>query len=364
MATNSITPVHDNFAEDALSSTDQRTRQASGAIVQFLMERVPEFRELQKIRQQGWENPQGDAFFRQQRNQADKANARTAQFFYQMMQRIGQELHQAVGAFAIQNKSLSQPIVLDMCMAPGGFLATALRLNPNARAVGFSLPVESGGHKILMPESRRVELRFLDITMLAADMGVTEVPVDHPDHGKFLPQQLKPDDLFDLVICDGQVLRTHSREEYRERREARRLTVTQLYLGLKHMRPGGTMVVLLHKLEAWDTVLLLRTVREFATVKVFKPRTSHSKRSSFYMVARNVQSQRTAAVHAIGGWKSIWKAATFGTDEEYQKTLHEGQPSVEEVLSEFGPELIRLGKDVWATQAKALAEAPFIKQQS
>ncbi|KAJ0166848.1 hypothetical protein CTA2_5605 [Colletotrichum tanaceti] len=364
MASNSITPFHNDFAEGPLSSIDQEIEQFRGAIVQFLLERVPEFRELHELRRRGWDNPKGDAYFRQQRNQADKASARSAQFFYQMMQRIGQELHQAVGAFAIPNDGLSQPMVLDMCMAPGGFLATALQLNPMARAVGFSLPVGSGGHKALMPNSRRVELRFLDITMLAADMGVTEVPVDHPDHGRFLPQQLRPDDRFDLVICDGQVLRTHAREDYREKREARRLTVTQLYLGLKHMRPGGTMVVLLHKLENWDTVLLLRTFGEFATVKVYKPRTSHCKRSSFYMVAGNVQSQRPAAARAMGRWKSIWEAATFGTDEAYRKTLQEGEPSVEEMLGDFGSELMRLGRDVWATQARALAEAPFIRQQS
>ncbi|KAK1987619.1 hypothetical protein LZ30DRAFT_818915 [Colletotrichum cereale] len=329
MENNHITSVHDDFAEDPLSSVGQGTHQANKVIVQFLMERVPEFRELQE----GWDNPQGDQYFHRQRHRADRANARTARFFYHMMQQIGKELHRAVGAFAIQNDSLTQPMILDMCMAPGGFLATALELNPRAHAVGFN-------------------------------MGVTEVPVGHPDHGEFLPQQLKPDDLFDLVICDGQVLRTHFRADYRERRESRRLILTQLSLGLEHTRPGGTMVVLLHKLEAWDTVLLLHVFGKFATVRLFKPRVSHAKRSSFYLVARDIQSQQTAAAHAIGNWKSIWKAATLGTEEEYWKTIRKAEPSVEELLGEFGSELIRLGKDIWATQARALAKAPFIKQQS
>ncbi|KAK2054936.1 hypothetical protein LY76DRAFT_663308 [Colletotrichum caudatum] len=291
METNSIASVHSSFARRALSS--------------------------------GWNNPQGDQYFQQQRDRSDKANARTARFFHHMMQRIGHKLHQFVNAFKIRSNSLSQPMIFDMCMAPGGFLATALEMNSSARAVGFSLPVEMGGHKVLIPTDERIDMKFLDITMLAADIGVTDVPVQHPEHGKFFPQQLKPYDI-----------------------------------------PGGTMVVLLHKLEAWDTLLLLHTFRKFATVRLFKPRTSHAKRSSFYMVAGNIESQQPAATHAIGNWKSIWKAATFGTDEEYWKTLSEGEPSVQEVLGEFGPELIILGKDVWATQARALAQAPFIRQRS
>ena len=50
---------------------------------------------------------------------------------------------------------------------------------------------------------------------------------------------------FDLVICDGQVLRTHARAGYKEAREARKLIVTQLALGSEHVRQGETMVVLL-----------------------------------------------------------------------------------------------------------------------
>src|SRR2546423_6558730 len=78
--------------------------------------------------------------------------------------------------------------------------------------------------------------------------------VTKPDARSLLPQQFDPGQLFDLVLCDGQVLRTHVRAPYREMREARRLAVTQLAIGLEHLRIGGTMVVLLHKVEATDTV--------------------------------------------------------------------------------------------------------------
>jgi hypothetical protein len=145
-------------------------------------------------------------------------------------------------------------------------------------------------HKALLPRDPNVRLRFLDVTMLATDMGVSVIPAEHVDAGNFLPQQFDPSQVFDLVLCDGRVLRTHARASYREKREARRLTIVQLALGLEHVRPGGTMVVLLHKLEAWDTVSLLYRFAKFSSVRFFKPKTGHAKRSSFYMVASDIKS--------------------------------------------------------------------------
>ena len=62
-------------------------------------------------------------------------------------------------------------------------------------------------------------------------------------------------------------------------------------------------------------------------------------------------------------WKKIWTTATFGTQEDYETVLMEGDETVENVLEEFGSELIRLGKKIWHVQAKALANAPFIREQ-
>ncbi|KAH7305860.1 hypothetical protein B0I35DRAFT_361480 [Stachybotrys elegans] len=334
--------------------------QAARIIIPYLLERVPEFRELHEIRLKGWKNPAGDRFFAKQRRQADQADEHTKQYFYTLMQRIAQAINNETGAFSIQNSDMSSPNrILDTCMAPGGFLSVALGLNMEADAIGFSLPVASGGHNILLPAYSNVEIRLLDVTMLAADLGTTDIPHDHPERDGFLPKQLQRDDLFDLAICDGQVLRTHSRMEYQERREARRLTTSQLAIGLSHLKPGGTMVVLLHKLEAWDTVLLLHRFSKFSKLRLFKPKMGHAKRSSFYMVAQDVQSQDPEALHAVERWREIWKAATFGSEEEYVKAIWAGEPSEQEVLDAFGPELIRMGKQVWITQARALAKASF-----
>jgi hypothetical protein len=59
----------------------------------------------------------------------------------------------------------------------------------------------------------------------------------------------------------------------------------------------------------------------------------------------------------------VWRAATFGTDEDFAEALRKGEQSAEEVLEEFGLELVRHGREVWETQANALAQAPFIKKQ-
>lgn len=204
------------------------------------------------------------------------------------MKRIAQELQGNTGAFRVQ--STPRPNILDMCMAPGAFLETALKLNPGSHALGFTLPLSDGGHRVHLPVYPNVTLKYLDITMLATDMGVSSIPAGHADAKNFLPTPFEGRRDFDIVLCDGQVLRTHSRASYREYRESCRLSFAQMVLGLERIKRGGTMVMLLHKLESWDAVLLLRTFSKFSSVGVYKPKHGHAKRSSFYMVAKNVDS--------------------------------------------------------------------------
>lgn len=313
---------------------------------------------------QGWDNPAGDEFFRKQRENADKCTKSMALVFYRTMRRIGEELNQVSNAFALGRKRAE---ILDLCMAPGGFLETAVRHNPGSSAVAFSLPVSDGGHAVLLPRDiKNVTKRFLDITLLAEDMGteMAAVPADHPDADGFLPRQLPGGQLFDLVLCDGQVLRTHERSSYRERREATRLTATQLALGLQHLRPGGAMILLSHKVEAMRTMKLICEFQSFSTVQLVKPRAGHTKRSSFYMIATKVQSQHPLAVQAVKNWEATWRTATFGSDDDYRKMMHRDEAGVEGLLERFGPQFVEMANDVWATQADALARAPFCSVSS
>ncbi|KAK2002782.1 hypothetical protein LX36DRAFT_567487 [Colletotrichum falcatum] len=353
-----------NLSSPEPNLDDQALERPRDVIIQYLTENVEEFSRLSVLRKKGWENPAGDTFFRKQRDTADNADEKTRQAFFNMMMGIAQHLHSHTRALKIRNPGPGRQRILDMCMAPGGFLSVALEKNPDAHALCFSLPASQGGHRVLLQPSPNVELRYMDITMLAEDMGVVGIPAGHPDSDNFVPRQLQSDDLFHLVFCDGQVLRPHEkfRASYREQCEARRLTATQLALGLEHLRPGGTMIVLLHKVEAWDTVLRLREFSRFSHVRLFKPGRAHAKRSSFYMIARNVRSQSAEALAAIGSWKEVWRAATFDVLEEKPPGHWRAEgPDPHDVIGDFGDELVRLGTQVWKIQADALEQSTFIK---
>lgn len=282
-----------------------------------------------------------------------------------MMQNIGLELESSTGAFDVAGEESGyQPRILDLCMAPGGFLFAAMQCNPGAIATAYSLPFEAGGHKVLLPENKNIKTTMLDITMLAADMDADDIPEGHPDFANFLPKQFSGDREFDIVLCDGQLLRTQLRADYRTHSEARRLSVTQLALGLEHLRPGGTMVVLLHRLEGLITLELVQLFAQFSSIQLFKPPRAHAKRSSFYLIATNVQVEHPEALRAVQSWKHLFKVATFGGVDEYKQLVHKDSTWAEAVVKDFGPTLVQLGRPIWAVQARALAKTPFIKGSS
>ncbi|KAI2640975.1 hypothetical protein GGS21DRAFT_487301 [Xylaria nigripes] len=349
--------VDDN--QVATKAQEQQLEGFSSEINDYLLKRVPTFRRLVDLRDKGWKNPAGDAHFAKQRNHADSNNNEKDKFFFRLMITIGQEIHDCTGVFQIKPSASGPPKILDMCMAPGAFLQVAMQQNPQAHARAFTLPVENGGHRVLMQPNPNIIIKPLDVTMLAADMGVNVIPPTHPDANNFLPQELYPDDLFDLAICDGQVLRTHTRASYRESQESARLALTQLTIALEHIRPGGTILILTHKIESWRSVMILHMLSKFSVLKVHKPKSGHVTRSSCYIVAFDVRPNHEDAVRAVRAFKQLWKAATFDTEEEFWRLSRSLAPNVRDVLEEFGPELVRLARPTWETQANALAKAPW-----
>ncbi len=275
-----------------------------------------------------------------------------------MMQAIGKELQDATGAFSFSNKMIQ---VLDLCMAPGGFAAYSLQENPMGVVDAFSLPEAEGGHPVLVPKrDTRVRVCFTDITMWAEELGVDHIPDNHPDASKFQSAWPYRCRAYDLVICDGQALHAHEVAEYRKRTEQTRLLNSQLVLGLQRIKAGGTMIVLLHKPYKWRCVKLLYTFSRFSDIQLFKPRRYHREKSSFYLIAKNVQPKSEAAIHAINTFRRLWCCATFETDQSEGENDERDGDDMGSILEEFGPAFIELARPIWAIQAAALGEARWM----
>ncbi|RSL61717.1 hypothetical protein CEP54_006084 [Fusarium duplospermum] len=316
------------------------------------------------LKEKGWESSKGDAHFNKQRRIADEPTKKDVRFFYNMMHEIGRDMNKATRAFDLSG--IKKPALLDMCMAPGAFVAQVLDKYPNIRVRAMSLPLKDGGHRIRLGD-RNVAVEFRDITMLAADMGMKmdDVPGPGPDPGNLeFTKVFSDSERFDLVLCDGAVRRTHQRTAWRERREATRLTLTQLAIGLEHLNNGGTMVILLHKLDSWPCFSLIRNFSKFSTIQLFKHPQYHRLRSSFYLVAKNIQTNNILAKELISEWKEKYKVATVGTDEEYSRVLQISSQDAQAALDEFGDEFIVMGRKIWKLQGESLAKASFMKSES
>jgi hypothetical protein len=126
-------------------------------------------------RLQGWNNPKGDNFFARQRAAANAPGVKGANKFYTMTQNIGKELQASTKAFTVPELRQGHPRFLDIGTAPGGFLYTAMHCNSHASAVAYSLPVEDSGYEVLFPGTPNVEIKYMDVTMLAEDMGAGDI---------------------------------------------------------------------------------------------------------------------------------------------------------------------------------------------
>ena len=284
--------------------------------------------------------------------------------------------HGVTGKFGATGTALhtAPPVnVLDICMAPGGFAKVILDRYNASRVCGLSLPTSQGGHPLIESQfsslQDRFEIKYLDITMLAAEFGRTGVLSPFSNERPHL--HIK----FDLVIADGAVLESHERSQYRTKIvEGVRLRASELVIALRRIKPGGTLVMLLHHMNVWETVQILRDFQAFSTVQVKKPTTSHKASSSFYLIAENVKPTDPAALAFMQKWSATWREITLDFDREatvgqpgdgvdaIQSTLaglniHSAQASdgeVYEFLEAFGPTLIAMGTHVWETQIEGL----------
>lgn len=331
----------------------------------YLQVYLPCSNDLLNLYAKGWNTPEGDVHFKKQREAADNKDEDTELVFHRLHLDIGRELR-AVGAFVVDKPDAIRIHVLNLCLAPGAYTAAILEQYPGASICGITLPVESGGHKMLLPygsEDPRLQIEFLDLTMLIHEFldHRFKIPAHHPDAANFITSSLFCDQPFDLVLCDGQALRTHERAEYRESREPRRLLAAQLVFGMNRIQQGGTFVILLHKAEAWDTIRLLKSFCSFAQVRLFKPESAHRNRSTFYLVAKDVQPDSIEARRFVNQWQEAWIEATFGGEQGIGvDPAAPDDADVDAVLQEFGPALAHLAHLVWSIQTNALSHSRWM----
>jgi hypothetical protein len=122
------------------------------------------------------------------------------------MQRISNELQRSTRILTVPKSQQGNPNFSDLCIAPGGFLHSAMESNRHAFATAYSLPVEDVGHEILLPGHHSVEANLLDIMMLAADLGLDNSLKVRSDRNNFLLKEFADGRVLDIVFCDGQVL--------------------------------------------------------------------------------------------------------------------------------------------------------------
>ncbi|TVY90132.1 hypothetical protein LAWI1_G003994 [Lachnellula willkommii] len=332
-------------------------------LAEYLAKNSPTFVWVEAVRKKGWDNPEGDRYWQNRREQSGTATEAAAKAFYDMTKQIAEEMQKKTRALTPGDLGIQPFQVLDLCMAPGGFTWGTLENNPDAIAYGITLPPEIGGCKNRFTLSAEY-VKFMDVTMLASEFGIGTIPTSHPDRYLFLTERPFVDQRFQLIFCGGAALRTHERSEHRGEFERTRLTTSQLILAMQRIIPGGTMVVLLRRPDAWDIVHLLHQFNSFANIQLFKPYKKHAVRSTFYLVANNVQPEAESAIAALEEWKKSWSRATFGGDEGTgERDPEMDVEAVKKVLDEFGPKLIliELAIPVWKIQARALERQDFTK---
>ncbi|KAF2758907.1 hypothetical protein EJ05DRAFT_526995 [Pseudovirgaria hyperparasitica] len=344
-------PRHDS------NSDSQRT------LMSYLIENSDNFAKLEKLKKKDWKNPAAYTHWQKRNMQANPATQDAVQqaFLYKMTQQIVSEMHMKTEALTPGKLGASKLQVLDICMAPGGFTWGALKYNPNAISYGITLPEQRGGYKNRF-RLRSQNVRFMDVTMLASECGIDVIPDSHPDFARFLQERPFLDLSFQLIFCGGAVLRSTRdfNTDYPNPYERTRLTTSQLVLAMQRIMPGGTMVVLLGKPEHPDTTAILRHFDRFARIELFKSRRKHTLRSTFYLVARDVQSESHAAKAALEDWKARWYRATFGGEigtGELEPDMDTA--SMASMIDEFGTRLIELASPVWEIQAAALLRQDF-----
>lgn len=85
--------------------------------------------------------------------------------------------------------------------------------------------------------------------------------------------------------------RAHNGAKHHKLYKRLQLATSQLVFALQRLRNQGSLVLVMHKLESFNTAEVIRTFTKCLSVRLFKLKTKHAITSSFYMVAIGVDTQ-------------------------------------------------------------------------
>ncbi|KAG4066437.1 hypothetical protein HA402_007073 [Bradysia odoriphaga] len=98
-----------------------------GAYFGFRKRRSAVFAELDRLREEIWQNSSADAYFQRQQNNSDNATPELKKRFFEVMRNIAKEINgatQFINDIEVRRNNghrAPPPRLLDLCMAPGGF---------------------------------------------------------------------------------------------------------------------------------------------------------------------------------------------------------------------------------------------------
>ena len=144
----------------------------------------------------------------------------------------------------------------------------------------------------------KIRIEFADVTMLVNEMGLgrpaTSIPTRHPNTATFSSKRLFGDEIFDLVFCGATGATTRracAGAEHHEPHKRLRLATSQLVFALQRLRNQGSLVLVMHKPESIYNAEVIRMLVKCSSVRLFKSKTKHAIKSSFYVVATEVKTQ-------------------------------------------------------------------------
>ncbi|KAI9039333.1 uncharacterized protein KD926_009476 [Aspergillus affinis] len=323
----------------------------------------PLFSELQDLRTKALEASNTDylpkAGRKRQRINVEALQARVAkEDLFRGMETTGEKL---VAETNILKLHTSTPQVLDLCMAPGGFVATVEKALPKSIIDTIILPTPLGGYNVLNPHIFRYVMHTDKLIYNLVDEGVVENDFETELYEITRPFLGGP---YDLIFCGCAPAKYQPREDYQSYCEAIRLSLSQLVFALDRLKPGGSLVLLLDRIDAWHTVCILHALSRFSEIQVYKHPEIHATKSSFYLVAKNVNLDHEDFKHAINNWRDLWTYIGFEDTVDAQRMTWrcdkiDQEKNFKSDFEQFGPRFLELARPVWKIQATAMRRASF-----